>query len=219
MSRAWMPLYVGDYLRDTGHLTTEQHGAYMLMLMHVWQHDSLPADEIGRAAVARVPLKQWKAIRTAIEAFFQPDGTHKRVKEEAAKAERKLLQRQMAGQKGGMKSGVARAVRMGEAIRDHEARSKQKGSERFVPAEASDPAKTKPPRTNHKEEVIKTFTVSGVEGESYNPGGSLASALPAGALARPPLTELIPATAFVKRPSELTRAELDAMIGLRKATA
>ena len=68
MSRAWIAFYIGDYLKDTQALTTEQHGAYMLLLMECWQKGRVPLDAASRASIARVPLPRWKKISAPIDA-------------------------------------------------------------------------------------------------------------------------------------------------------
>jgi uncharacterized protein YdaU (DUF1376 family) len=42
----WMPIYIGDYLADTGHLSTEGHGAYMLVLFHQWRQGHFLESEL-----------------------------------------------------------------------------------------------------------------------------------------------------------------------------
>jgi len=43
--RPWFPFYPGEYLADTMHLSLEEHGAYLKLLMHAWQHDGLIPEE------------------------------------------------------------------------------------------------------------------------------------------------------------------------------
>ena len=66
----WMPLYVTDYLGDTMHLSTLQHGAYMLLLMHYWKHGPLPDDQGMLAQIAKADDRSWKAIWPALAGFF-----------------------------------------------------------------------------------------------------------------------------------------------------
>lgn len=82
----WMPLYVADYLADTGHLSTEEHGAYLLLIMHYWQHGSLPDDDAKLARICRLSLKKFKSTRSHLEGLFSPGWKHKRVDMERDKS-------------------------------------------------------------------------------------------------------------------------------------
>lgn len=75
MSAPFMQLYVGDYLRDTRHLTAEQHGAYLLLLMAMWNADgTLPNDHKKLARLASCTPTRWSKISADVMAFFEVDG-------------------------------------------------------------------------------------------------------------------------------------------------
>lgn len=86
MSRAWMPLYVADYLADTIRLTTVEHGAYLLLIIQYWNDGSLPSDDDELARIVRMPKRDWMKIRSRIAPFFREGWKHKRIDEELAKA-------------------------------------------------------------------------------------------------------------------------------------
>lgn len=98
MIRPWMPLYVDDYLSDTGHLTVTEHGAYMLLIMHYWKHGGLPADERLIARIARLSPDQWAESRDVLSMLFGPDWSHARIDEEISKADEIIGKRKAAAQ-------------------------------------------------------------------------------------------------------------------------
>ncbi len=86
---AWMPLYIGDYLGDTQRLTTEQHGAYLLLLMDYWRNGPPPLDDAVLSQITRLSSAAWKKNKRVIVAFFtEADGhlTHVRVETEKSRA-------------------------------------------------------------------------------------------------------------------------------------
>ena len=106
MSRpdTWMPLYIGDYLQDTTRLSTEQHGAYLLLIMDYWTNGPLPDDDAALAQVTRLQPAAWKKLRPAIARLFQiADGEwrHKRIDEELDKASQFIAKQKANGSKGG----------------------------------------------------------------------------------------------------------------------
>lgn len=88
----WMPMFIGDYLADTGRLNTEQHGAYLLLIFDYWRSGPLSDDDEELAGIARLDIKTWRRHRPKLERYFAiADGQwrHKRVDQELAAAQDK----------------------------------------------------------------------------------------------------------------------------------
>jgi uncharacterized protein YdaU (DUF1376 family) len=104
VSRPWFPFYVGDYVRDTARLTTEGHGAYLLLMLDYWANGAPPDDDETLSSIARLSLENWVKLRQKIEPFFEiADGrwNHKRIEKELEIAEEKHNKRVNAGKAGG----------------------------------------------------------------------------------------------------------------------
>jgi uncharacterized protein YdaU (DUF1376 family) len=67
----WMPLYVADYLSATSRLTTEQHGAYLLLLMDYWKNGAPPDNDSVLAQITRLSPDAWANARTMLQPFFE----------------------------------------------------------------------------------------------------------------------------------------------------
>jgi len=100
----WMPLYWGDYLKDTGRLTTEGHGAYLLLIADYWTSGAaLPDDDAQLAAITRLPPARWRQHRRVLEHFFEiADGVwrHSRIDRELELATLLITERSAAGKAG-----------------------------------------------------------------------------------------------------------------------
>ncbi len=104
----FMPLYVADYLADAAHLSTTEHGAYLLLIMTYWQRgEPLPDDDKKLARICRVGPREWARMKPTISEFFEiadGDWFHSRVQTELQNVRAKSLKKR--------KAGLARAKQM-----------------------------------------------------------------------------------------------------------
>lgn len=98
----YMPLFVADYLADAAHLTTTQHGAYLLLIMNYWQRGGpLPDDDRRLASITRLGTREWLRNRPTLEEFFtltHGAWVHNRIDNELARIEAKSLKSKKAAQ-------------------------------------------------------------------------------------------------------------------------
>jgi len=64
----WMPVYIGDYMRDTMDLTGPEHGAYLLLLMHYWQKRGEIGCDVKRLSI--VVKSDIDAVKYVLDNYF-----------------------------------------------------------------------------------------------------------------------------------------------------
>lgn len=96
-----MPIHIGDYKRDTGHLRALEHGAYLLLLFHHWSTGSLPDDDRQLSAIACMTPAEWRKARPILIKFFGEGWRHGRVEKDLAEAKESYEKRAKAGAEGG----------------------------------------------------------------------------------------------------------------------
>lgn len=144
--KPFMQLYVGEFVGDTLALSAEHIGAYMLLLIALWNADGeLEDDEETLSRVARVSVERWRVLWAKLARYFEiADGkiSHNRVTKELDRFARKRAARSEAGRKGGIakalkdkRSGVANAMPMPRHL--PETRNKR-GNASLVPTERSE---------------------------------------------------------------------------------
>lgn len=95
----YMQLYVADYLADTMHLTTEEHGAYLLLIFNYWQTGKpIPVSRLAR--IARLTNDRWTDVERTLNEFFnERDGEwlHERIERDLEALHATQAQRIAAG--------------------------------------------------------------------------------------------------------------------------
>lgn len=98
-NRAWMPLHIDDYIRDTDHLSATEHGAYLLLIMKYWRDGRLPSDEGLIRRYAKLSPDQWAESRAVLADLFEDGWRHKRIDAELSKAD-EIIEKRRSAAKG-----------------------------------------------------------------------------------------------------------------------
>lgn len=106
----WMPLDIGKYLSRTMHLTTLQHGSYLLLLMHYWKHGPLTNNQSLLSAICRQDASSiaWADAWAVLAEFFPLAGDGLLHNEKADKEMAKAVCNQESASKKGKKAADAR---------------------------------------------------------------------------------------------------------------
>lgn len=100
--KQWFPFDVGLYLKNTGRLTTQQHGAYLLLMLSYWEEGAIPDNAATLQHICRCNADAMHDVLHVLEKhFLLVDGEWVHETMDALKIDQhsKYLKRKEAAQK------------------------------------------------------------------------------------------------------------------------
>ena len=146
--------YPGDYLAKTQHLTTVEHGAYLLLIMAAWGRKdcALPDDDQFLARTVGLSTRKWGAIKDHVMEFWELDDGYffnQRLLNDRQKVKKTSLKNSESGAKGA-------AVTNAKSLKSKRASEKSAGFSERRKASILEPelySKKNPPRTPPKKQI------------------------------------------------------------------
>lgn len=121
----WMPMFVDDFTASTVDMTTDEVGAYIRLLCHLWSRGPLPIDEAVICRIAGCKPRTWRSISSRFSPCARDDGTaglsQTRLEAERFKRSRFEHERSESGRRGAAKRwhGSANGSANGSSIASH----------------------------------------------------------------------------------------------------
>ncbi len=100
-----MPMYWDAYLADTTHLTTEEHGAYLLLLAAMWRRNgTVPDDDKDNARILGLTKTKWLKVKIRLSDVLIFENNHisqKKLQITWKKTQETIEKNRVNGAKGG----------------------------------------------------------------------------------------------------------------------
>jgi uncharacterized protein YdaU (DUF1376 family) len=150
-----LPLFTDAYFGDTKHLSCEEHGAYLQLLMIAWRSPGccVPDDDRKIARMINISVKRWLSIKPTVMAFWTlTDGvwTQARLNREHAWVSSRIQSRRDAGKLGGRPKSLKNNE--SDKAKGFE-NEKQNQSKPKAPTPTPTPIKKEDTRTAHAREA------------------------------------------------------------------
>ncbi len=190
MNYEWYPWYIQKYRAATMHLGLAECGAYRRLIdEYMMTRKPLPDNDAALARIIGVSLDQWMAVASTVRPFFEASND---------KLINKTCEEELHAQAC---QAHATSTKNRAAANSRWAKSREL---KAIHALAYQPHASRMPNDATQQSKKE-------KEEPKQSAASLATALPTGALRSPPCAEI-----GAKRPSEVSRAELDAIIAARR---
>ena len=174
-----LPFFTDAYLADTIHLSTEEHGAYLLLLMSAWRTRGcyLPDDDKMLARITRTTAARWRKLRPVMQGFFdivEDRWVQARLLKTYHDVEKRVQKNRINGAKGG-RANAAKNLKKNDSVSVKSLKNNERtasNADLMLRQDQSEPLSEKGTADAAKPLATKTITKLKSESESTSESAS-----------------------------------------------